>query len=163
VSKKIKKPIKLRKPKKDNQKNRTVKKNRLNQLKFWKTDRFGFGFISLKPKNRTELKSEKNQAKPEKNKPNRKNRAKTEPNRFEQVFVLKNQTEPKSVGLDLVSGLKKIIWFGYFFFNKNRTEPKIIIYTQLFNISDLFELVTMWNCHYSYICIYKNLKVKADK
>jgi hypothetical protein len=39
--------------------------------------------------------------KPEKTEPNRKNRAKpktnqakTEPNRFEQVFVLKNQTEP---------------------------------------------------------------------
>jgi hypothetical protein len=28
----------------------------------------------------------------------------TEPNRFEQVFVLKNRTEPKPVGLDLVSG-----------------------------------------------------------
>jgi hypothetical protein len=45
----------------------------------------------------------------EKNEPNRKNRAKpkkpsqtkkTEPNRFEPVFVLKNRTEPKSVGLN---------------------------------------------------------------
>jgi hypothetical protein len=35
VFKKIKKPIKLRKPeKKNNWKNRTVKKNRLNRLKF---------------------------------------------------------------------------------------------------------------------------------
>ena len=51
----------------------------------------------------------------EKNEPNRKNRAKpkktsqtekpsqtkkTEPNRFEPVFVLKNRTEPKSIGLN---------------------------------------------------------------
>ena len=35
-------------------------------------------------------KPEKNLAKPEK----------TEPNRFEQVFVLKNRTEPKPIGLD---------------------------------------------------------------
>jgi len=40
--------------------------------------------------------------KPKKKKPNRKkleNWAKTEPNRFEPVFILKNQAEPKPVGL----------------------------------------------------------------
>jgi len=86
VSKKTEKLIKSRKLEKNNWKNRTVKKNR---LKFWKNwpVRFGFGFISLKPKklNRTETE---------------KNRAKTEPNWFEPVFVLKNQTEPKSVVLN---------------------------------------------------------------
>jgi len=55
VSKKTEKP---RKPEKNNRKNQTVKKNRLNRLKFWKNRpvRFGFGFISLKPKkpNRTQ-------------------------------------------------------------------------------------------------------------
>jgi len=50
-----KKPIKSEK---NNLKNRTVKKNRLN---FKKTDRFGFGFISLKPKkpNRTQIEKNK--------------------------------------------------------------------------------------------------------
>jgi hypothetical protein len=87
--------------KKNNKKNQTVKKNRLNQLKFWKNRpvRFGFGFISLKPKksNRTEPKPEKNWAKPEKNRAKLK---KTEQNWFEQVFVLKNRTEPKPAGLN---------------------------------------------------------------
>jgi len=65
VSKKIKKSIKPRKLEKNNQKNQTVKKNRLNRLKFWENQpvRFGFGFISLKLK-----------------KPNRIQTGKTEPN-----------------------------------------------------------------------------------
>jgi hypothetical protein len=42
VSKKIKKPIKPRKIRKKNyRKNQTVKKTRLNRLKFKKTDQFG--------------------------------------------------------------------------------------------------------------------------
>jgi hypothetical protein len=49
-----------------------VKKNRLNQLNFKKTDRFGLGFISLKSKNQIEPKPKK----PEKTESNRK---KTEP------------------------------------------------------------------------------------
>jgi hypothetical protein len=103
--------------------------------------RFGFGFISKKPKkpNRTEPKPtknrKKNRAKPEKPSQNRENRAKTgktEPNRFEPVFALKNRTEPKPVGLTR-------FWFGFgfffqkkinfglvTFFYKNRTEPKMI-------------------------------------
>ena len=98
VSKKIKKP---RKPeKKNNRKNRTVKKNQLNRIQFWKNRpvRLGFDFIRLKMKkpnpNRKKTKKKrgkpKNQAKPEK----------TEPNRFEPVFVLKNRTERKPVGLN---------------------------------------------------------------
>jgi hypothetical protein len=72
--------------------------------------------------------------KTEKTEPNRKNRAKTgktEPNRFEPVFALKNRTEPKSVGLTRFR-----FGFGFFFkknnfglvtfFDKNRTEPKMI-------------------------------------
>jgi hypothetical protein len=58
VSKKTKKP---EKPGKNNRKNLTVKKNQLNRLKFWKNRpvRFGFSFISLKSKNRTEPKPKK--------------------------------------------------------------------------------------------------------
>jgi len=49
VSKKIEKPIKPRKPeKKNNQKNRIVKKNRLEKLKN-KPVQFGFDFKRLKP------------------------------------------------------------------------------------------------------------------
>jgi hypothetical protein len=49
----------------------------------------------LEPKkpNRIESEPEKNRAKTEKTE-------KTEPNRFEPVFVLKNRTEPKPVGLN---------------------------------------------------------------
>jgi len=56
--------------------------------------------------------------------PNKKNWKKTEPNRFESVFVLK--TKPKPVGLNQFR-----FGFGFFlkkfdlvtFFDKNRTEP----------------------------------------
>ena len=82
MSKKIKKPIKPRKLEKNNRKNRTVKK----PIKILKKPAGSVRFYK------------------QKNKPNRtqteKNRKKTEPNRFEPVFVLKNQTEPKSVGLN---------------------------------------------------------------
>jgi hypothetical protein len=40
---------------------------------------------------------------------------KTEPNRFEPVFVLKNQTEPKLVGLNRFRFFLKKIRFGYIF------------------------------------------------
>jgi len=83
VSKKTEKP---RKSGKNNRKNRTVKKM-IKPIKILKKRtglvRFGFGFISLKPKNQTE--------------PNRK---KTKPNQFEPVFVLKNRTEPNPVDLN---------------------------------------------------------------
>jgi len=106
VRKKIKKLIKLIKPEKNNWKNRTVKKNQLNRLEFWKNRpvRFDFSFISLKPKkpNRTEPEQKKpNQTgnKPSQTGKTKPNRKKTEPNRFEPVFV-KKQTEPKPVGLN---------------------------------------------------------------
>jgi hypothetical protein len=55
--------------------------------------RFGFGFISLKPKkpNRTQIEK--------KTEPNWKKPSQTGTGRFELVFVLKNRTEPKSIGL----------------------------------------------------------------
>jgi hypothetical protein len=91
VFKKTEKPIKPRKPEKNNRKNRTVKKNRLN---FWKNRPVRFRFFKPGTK-KTELNpNRKNRAKPEKN------LAKPEPNRFEPVFVLKNRTEPKLVGLN---------------------------------------------------------------
>jgi hypothetical protein len=98
--------------------------------------RFGFGVISKKPKNRTETdkKPEKKGAKPSQN---RKNQAKTgkkpsqnRKNRAKLVFALKNRTEPKPVGLTRFQ-----FGFGFFskkkfglvtFFDKNRTEPKMI-------------------------------------
>jgi hypothetical protein len=51
---------------------------------------------------------------------------KTKPNRFEPVFVLKNQTEPKPVGLKWFRFFLKKISVWLFFFYKIRTEPKII-------------------------------------
>jgi hypothetical protein len=65
-------------------------------------------FRFYKPKTE-KTKPKKNGAKPEKTEPNRKNRAKLEKpsqtkkadsNRFELVFILKNQTEQKPVGLN---------------------------------------------------------------
>jgi len=98
-----KKPRKLEN---NNWKNWTVKKNR---LKFWKNRpvQFGFGFINLKPK-KTES-----------------NRQKTKSHLFEPGFALKNRTEPKPVGLNRFGFFfKNSVWL--FFFDKNRTEPKII-------------------------------------
>jgi hypothetical protein len=92
-----------------------VKKNRLNRLKFWKNQpvRFGFGFISLKLKkpNRTQTGKQTSQTgkqtsqtgkKPSQTGKKPSQTEKTESNRFEPVFVLKNQTktgrfEPVSV------------------------------------------------------------------
>jgi hypothetical protein len=132
VSKKIKKPIKSRKPEKITEKTKQKK----NRLKFWKNWPVQFGFISKKP-NRTEPKPKKTGKKPSKpKKPSQtgKNWAKTEkpsqtgktePNRFEPVFALKNRTEPKPVGLTRFQFFfKKIsVWLLFFIKTKpNRTE-----------------------------------------
>jgi len=88
-------------------------------------------------------KPEKNRAKPKKPSQNRvkpkkssqtvKNRAKTEPNRFEPVFSLKNQTEPNQTEtgrFELVSVCFFLKKFGFVtFFYKNRT-----VNTPSFNI-----------------------------
>jgi hypothetical protein len=72
-------------------------------------------------------KPEKNRAKPKKTEPKQNNWAKTEPNWFEPVFVLKNRIEPnrnRSIWTGFNSVLvffKKKIWFSYFFWIK--TEP----------------------------------------
>ena len=85
VRKKTKKP---RKSKKNNWKNRIVKKNR---LKFWKNRLVWFRFYKSKTK---KTKPNPNKKKPSQiiKKPSQ--IKKTEPNRFEPVFVLKNRTEP---------------------------------------------------------------------
>jgi hypothetical protein len=79
MSKKFKKSRKLRKQKKNNWKNQTMKKTQLTWLKIWKNRpvRLGFDFIRLKLKklNRAEPKPEK---KLEKNRVKPKNRAKSE-------------------------------------------------------------------------------------
>ena len=84
--KKTGKPIKSRKP----------EKKPIKPIKFLEKPAFSvrFRFYNKKTKNRTET-----DKKPEKIEPNQKNRAKTEktgktePNRFEPVFALKNLTE----------------------------------------------------------------------
>jgi len=111
-----KKTEKLRKPKKNNRKNRTVKKNR---LKFWKNRQVWF--YKPKTKKTEPNRNRKNRAKSAKNRAKPKNRGQ---NRFEPV-VPKNRTELKPVGLN---------WFRFFFknfsliifFDKNRTKQKII-------------------------------------
>jgi hypothetical protein len=122
MSKKIKKPRKLEK--KNNRKNQTMKKNWLNRLEFKKKKepvRFGFGFISLKPKNLNRTLTEKTR---------KKNRAKLEKNRasrFEPVFFQNNRTEPKPVGLNRFRFFFKKTGFGNFFFiYKNGTKQKMI-------------------------------------
>ena len=88
----------------------TKKTNReKNRLKFWKNRPVRFGFISLKPKklNRTEPKPKKirknpsqTKPKPSQTKPKSSQTKKTESNRFEPVFLLKNRTESKPIGLN---------------------------------------------------------------
>jgi len=105
--KKTEKSIKPRKlEKKNNRKNRTVKKNRLKFKKKNKPVRFRF----YKPE--TE-KTKPNQTQTgKKTEPNRKNRA----NRFKPVFFLKKQTEPKPVSLNQFwLFLKKIDLITFFF------------------------------------------------
>ena len=136
MSKKTEKPIK---PEKNNQKNWTVKKHRLNRLKFWKNRPVQFGFISMKPKKPNRTQTEKN---PEKNRvkpvwtgfcPKKPNR--TETRRFEPVsvfffkkislviFLDKNITEPKIINpkinsLSYIIGKGKDVGYakGFFFF-----------------------------------------------
>jgi hypothetical protein len=115
VFKKTEKPIKPRKPEKNNRKNRTVKKNRLN---FWKNRPVRFWFFKSGTK-KTELNpNRKNRAKPEKNlaKPIWTGFCSKKPNRTET-----GRFEPVSVQFRF---FKKKIQFGYFF-DKNRTEPKM--------------------------------------
>jgi len=82
-----------------------------------------FGSIILKKlkKLNPKKKPEKNRAKIEKPSQNQaktgKNRAKTEktkPKQFKPVFILKNRTEPKPVGLNWFRFFKKKIQFNYF-------------------------------------------------
>ena len=75
-------------------------------------------------------KIEPNRIKPKQKKARKKlsQTGKTEPNRFELVFVLKNQIEPNPVGLNRFWFFKKkLIWL--YFFDKNQTELKIITTT----------------------------------
>ena len=82
MSKKIKKLIKPRKlKKKNNQKNRTMKKNR---LQFWKNWSIRFRFYKPETK--------KTKPNPTRKKPSQTGK-KISQNRFEPVFVLKNQIE----------------------------------------------------------------------
>ena len=68
----------------------------------------------------------KNRAKQSQNRVNRAKTVKTEPKQFEPVFALKKQTEPKLVGLTRFRFFKKKNFGLVTFFDKNRTEPKMI-------------------------------------
>jgi hypothetical protein len=91
--------------------------------------RVGFFLQKTEPKSKKNRK--KNRAKPKKqsqNRENRENRAKTgktEPNRFEPVFALKNRTEPKPVGLTWFR-----FGFGFFFKKKNSIWLLFLIKTE---------------------------------
>jgi hypothetical protein len=87
VSKNIKKLIKPRKQKKNNRKNRTVKKTRLNRFKILKNRpvRFYKSETEKTKPNKTKSKTKKtepNQAKPEKNRARLKKPSQTSLNRF---------------------------------------------------------------------------------
>jgi hypothetical protein len=80
---------------------------------------------------KTRKKTEPNRAKTEPNRKNRENRAKigkTEPNRFEPVFALKKPNRTETGQFDPVSVFffKKKKFGLVTFFDKNRTEPKMI-------------------------------------
>ena len=123
--------------KKSNWKNRTEKKNRLI---FWKNRPVRFRFYKQKNEpNRTETetdkKPEKNRAKPSQNRAKPKKTEsklkKTEPNRFEPVFALKKPNRTETGRFDPVSVRIRFFFqkknFGLvIFFDKNRTEPKMI-------------------------------------
>ena len=118
VTKKLKKQLHRENQKNNNWKNWTVKKTDYN---FEKTDRFVFGFISMKPKKPNQTQNEKNRAKLETNRANQKNRAKqkkpsqNQKNKLNRIkpsqnkkkasqtrnFVLKTRTEPKPIGLNM--------------------------------------------------------------
>jgi hypothetical protein len=119
-----------------------VKKNRLNRLEFWKNRPVWFWFYKL----------ETEKTEPNPNKKNKKNRAKP----VWSGFVMKNRTEPKPVGLNRFRFFKKYIFFGIvFFFNKNRTELKIITPT---NQVLYYRWVGSWNIEFTsnkWIWIYK--------
>jgi len=111
VSEKTEKPRKQKK-------NRTVKNNRLNRLKFWKNQPIRFRFYKPKTE-KTEPNRTQTEKKPEPNQAKLKNRAKP-------VFVLKNRTEPKPIGLNRFQFFfkKNSVWLLFFY--KNQMEPKII-------------------------------------
>jgi hypothetical protein len=80
----------------------------------------GLGFVSKKP-NRTETK--KTRKKPSQTE---KNRAKTEPNRFEPVFALKKPNQTETGRFDPCFGFFFFNFDSVTFFDKNRTESKMI-------------------------------------
>jgi len=121
VSKKTEKSIKPRKQKKNNRKNRKKK-----PIKILKKPASPVQFRFYKQKTE-KTEPNPNRKKPEKNRAKLEKNEKTKPNRLEPVFVLKNRTELKPVGLNRFQ-------FGFFFLNsvwlvffyKNRIEPKMI-------------------------------------
>jgi len=117
VSKKTKKP---RKPEK-NRKNWTVKKNRLNRLKFWKNRPVRFYKPKTKKTKLNRTRTEKNRTEP--------NRTRTEKNRAKPVWTgfcpkKPNGTEIGRFEPVLVFVLKNFDFVT--FFDKNRIEQKII-------------------------------------
>jgi len=84
---------------------------------------------------------------------------KTEPNRFEPVFSIKNRTEPKPVGLTRF----RFFYFGLVtFFDKNRTEPKIITpnFQVIWNALKLNSIKNISNAGCFFFSIQLNLDIK---
>jgi hypothetical protein len=110
-----------------NRKNLTVKKKskKLNckkklikPIKILKKPASSVQFWFYKPKTK-KTEPNPNQKKTKPNRPKSSQTEKTDPNQFKPVFVLKNQTEPKPVGLNRFQFgfgfFKKKIRFCYFF------------------------------------------------
>ena len=85
-----------------------IKKNRTEPDKKPEKNRAKPSQNRAKPK-----KPSQNRKKPSQNREKRAKTGKTEPNRFEPVFALKNRTEPKPVGLTRFR-------FGFGFFSKKK-------------------------------------------
>ena len=170
MSKKTEKPRKLRKPeKKITEKTKPWKK----PIKILKKPTGSVWFYKLKTGknelNQTQTKQKQKKPEPnwKKTEPNRKNRAKTKPNRktepirFEPVFVLKNQTEPNR---------NQSVWtgFGFFFFNsvwllffiKNELNRKWspLLLRYMFNYLTKISFLFLWIRKNEEICFIKTLR-----
>ena len=110
-----------------------------NQLKFLKKPTGSVQFYKpkikkIEPNLNRKKNRKKNRAKPSHNRKNRAKLEKTEPNWFELVFILKNQTETSRFGFGFF--LKKNNFNLVIFVGKNRTESKIITPTRRVGIAN---------------------------
>jgi hypothetical protein len=131
--KKLKNRLNRENWKKNNRKNRTAKKNR---LQFWKNRpvRFCFDFISLKPKKPNRTQTKKTRKKTESNWKKPSQTEKIESNRFELVFDQKTKSKLKPVDLNQFWFFlkKNLIWFFLIKIKLNKKKSSLIDRTQVF-------------------------------